>query len=78
MTAVGAAELLFHLGLAGAFLALLSSTLELWRGAPQLDAPRARGLLPQVRVRVRVRVRFRVRVRVRVRVGVGVKGEGEG
>ena len=48
MTAVGAAELLFHLGLAGAFLALLGSTLELWRGAPQLDAPRARGLLPQV------------------------------
>ena len=46
---MGAAELLFHLGLAGAFLALLGSTLELWRGAPQLDAPRARGLLPQVR-----------------------------
>ena len=47
VTAAGATEVLFHLVLAGTFLALLGTTLELWRGAPQLDAPHASGLLPQ-------------------------------
>ena len=49
VTAAAAAELLLHLCLAAAFLALLGTALELWRGVvPRLDAPHSSGLLPQV------------------------------
>ena len=49
VTAAAAAELLLHLCLAAAFLALLGKALELWRGVvPRLDAPHSSGLLPQV------------------------------
>ena len=51
VTAAGAAELLLHLCLAAAFLALLGTALELWRGVvPRLDAPHSSGLLPQVAI----------------------------
>ena len=51
VTAAGAAELLLHLCLAAAFLALLGTALELWRGVvPRLDAPHSSGLLPQVTI----------------------------